>query len=60
VARLVLRIVTFLNRAGTQPWLTELDCAGSPLPSLNDPPIQYEDGPPIMSIAFQKTGVLLW
>ena len=52
--------MTFRNRAGRQPWLTEFDCAGSPLPSLNAPPIQYDDLPPIMSIAFQKTGVLLW
>src|SRR6185503_17056949 len=58
--RAVLRIVTFLNRAGTQPWLTELLCEGSPLPSLNAPPSQYDDLPPIMSIEFQNTGVFAW
>src|SRR6185503_17079720 len=58
--RPVLRMVTLRKRHGGHPWLTELSCDGSPFPSLNDPPSQYEDLPPIMSIAFQNTGVLLW
>ncbi len=53
----VLRIRTLRKRAGTQPWLTELLCDGSPLPSLKAPPTQYDDLPPIMSMAFQKSGV---
>ena len=36
----VLRIRTLRKRAGTHPWLTELICDGSPLPSLKAPPIQ--------------------
>src|SRR6478609_3623387 len=38
----------------------ELSCCGSPLPSLNAPPSQYDFGPPIMSREFQNTGVLDW
>ena len=34
----VLRMLTRANRATGQPWLTELLCAGWPLPSLNAPP----------------------
>ena len=36
----VFTMFTCLNRAGTAPWLTELDCPGSPFPSPNDPPSQ--------------------
>ncbi len=34
----VFRMRTLRKRAGTQPWLTELICDGSPLPSLKAPP----------------------
>ena len=36
----VFTMFTLRKRAGGQPWLTEFDCDGSPLPSPNAPPSQ--------------------
>src|SRR6185312_16935146 len=36
----VLMMFTPRKRAGGQPWLMELSCSGSPLPSENVPPSQ--------------------
>src|ERR1044071_8153397 len=60
VRRLVLRMLTCLNRAGGQPWLTELICCGSPLPSESEPPSHHDLCPPIASHEFQNSSVLAW
>ena len=36
--RPVFRMLTRANRVMGAPWLTEFDCVGCPLPSLNAPP----------------------
>src|SRR6185295_12823411 len=60
VRRLVLRMLICLNRAGGQPWLTELIWPGSPLPSVSEPPSHQDRGPPIASHEFQNSIVLAW
>ena len=60
IGRTGLEVLTRLNRAGGQPWLTELTWPGSPLPSDNEPPSHHDFGPPIASHEPQNSSVLAW